>query len=90
MEHSSSGKADRCSAGQEITHLSQKPKVNYHIHKSLTMQSILSRINKVHIQHLGLSSILFPLGFPSQILCFSSPLCKLYVQFISTSLIWSL
>jgi hypothetical protein len=49
MEQSSSGEADSCSAGQEILHLLWYPKIHYHVHKSLPLDPILSKIKPVHI-----------------------------------------
>jgi hypothetical protein len=83
MEQNSPGEDDGCSAGQEISCILWNQNVHYQVHKSLSLDPILSWLNPVHalttcffnicfiiIPHLCLtfSSDLFPWGFPSKIL----------------------
>jgi len=48
MEQGPSQEANSHSANQEIPHILWNLKVNYCVHKSLTLVSILSQINTVH------------------------------------------
>jgi hypothetical protein len=85
------GEDDSHSVGQETQHLSWNPKVHYHVHRWLSLHSVLSQMNPVHtvtlylrsssilIPHLhkGLPSVLFPSGFLTKIVhvFLISPLC---------------
>ena len=81
IQHSPSWEANRFSASQETPLLLRNPKIHYHIHKCLPTVLILSQIDLIHnptywisilifSSHpcLGLPSVLFPSGFPTQIL----------------------
>ena len=91
-QHSPSWEANRFAASQEIPHVLSNLKVHYHIHKCLPPVPILSHLNPVHTPHpaswrsiliftshlcLGLTSGLFPSGFPTRTLYapLPSPIC---------------
>jgi hypothetical protein len=84
MELSHSWEAASCAATQELSTILWNLKVHNHVHKNPSLVSILSQIYPVHSTpsyislrsilvlsthlHLGLSSGLFPSGFPTNIL----------------------
>jgi hypothetical protein len=83
MELSPPWEAANCAATQELPSILWNPKVYYRVHKSPLLILILSQIDPVHtipsylskiyfniVQYLrlGLPSVLFPSGFPTNIL----------------------
>jgi hypothetical protein len=75
-ELSPSRGAANCAATQELPRMLLNPKVQYRVHKSSALVSILSHINSIHsipsylskIHRLRRPSGLFPSGFPTNIL----------------------
>jgi hypothetical protein len=79
MELSPSREATSCEATQEFPNILQNPNIHCRVQKNPPPALILSQINPVHRPHLiylilfthlclGLSSGLFPSGFPTNIL----------------------
>jgi hypothetical protein len=82
MEMSPSSEATNCAATQEFPNILWNPEVQYHVHKSPPLVTILSQIDPFHATpsylrsililsthlHLGLPNGLFPSGLPTKIL----------------------
>jgi hypothetical protein len=76
-EPSPSWEAANCAATQELPSILWNPKVHYRIHKRPLLVPIMSQINPISLRsililsthiRLGLHSVLFPSGFPTNIL----------------------